>query len=294
VNAVRSGPWTIATASTLFALSAPAQHAGHQTPQTAAPAASGDAAHGAMKMGPMQGGQPPPDARDPDYSQAIPRAPAQGMAMVDAEPYGTVLFDKLEFEQAGGDDGALRVDGRAWYGGDLSRVFVKWDGGYEDGRLGSTRTELLWHRFFATFWGTQLGVRRDLGGGARDRNWLAFGVEGLAPYWFDVELTAYVGDGGRVAARGEVSYDIRFTQRVVLTSNVELNAFGQPDPARGVGQGLSEAEGGLRLRYEITREFAPYFGLTYRRSYGRTAVLVRAAGARSSDARAVVGVRASF
>lgn len=146
---------------------------------------------------------------------------------------------------------------------------------------------------FATFWDWQLGVRQDFGDGP-PRTWGAFGIQGLAPYWFDVEATAYVGSFGRAAARLRATYDIRFTQRLLLTLEFEADAYSKTDEARGIGSGLSNLAMGLRLRYEIRRQLAPYVGVVRGKKLGNTADLARAAGERTTDKQIVAGVRIWF
>lgn len=244
-----------------------------------------------MQMGPMQGGSPPPDARDPDaYADGLQRRSLGGMEMADHERFGRILFDK--FEYANGKEGrGARLDGFAWYGGDYNKLFAKGDVEREGGRLESARTEVLWDRVFATFWSTQVGLRQDFGAAGRGRTWAAFGVQGLAPYWFDLEATFYVGEGGRTAFRTEANYELLLTQRLILRPTIEAAFYGQDDPSRGIGSGLSNLEWGVRLRYEIRRQFAPYIGVAWRQRYGRTADFARAAGERVREVQLVAGVR---
>jgi copper resistance protein B len=246
-----------------------------------------------MKMGPMQGGSPPPDARDPDtYAEGTRKHAMPGMDMADNDLYGRMLINELEFSDGRREHGQS-LDAEAWYGGDYHKLWLKAEGERRDGRLESLRTEALWDRVFATFWSTQLGVRHDTGGGA-SRNWLAFGVQGLAPYWFETTATAYASSGGMLAARGEVRYELLLTQRLILEPKLEANLYSKDDPARGIGSGLSDASFGLRLRYEIRRQFAPYIGVSWNGKFGRTADFARAAGERVSDTQAVAGVRIWF
>jgi uncharacterized protein involved in copper resistance len=116
----------------------------------------------------------------------------------------------------------------------------------------------------------------------------------LAPQWFDIEGTLYVGDAGRTAARFQARYELLFTQRLILEPELETNLYGKSDPERSVGSGVSDLEFGLRLRYEIRREFAPYIGLTWTQAFGETADFRRAAGEDASELRAVAGVRVWF
>jgi copper resistance protein B len=133
-------------------------------------------------------------------------------------------------------------------------------------------------------------VRQDFGQGPH-RTWAAFGVQGLAPYWFDVDATAYVGDAGRTALRIEADYDLSLTQRLILQPRFELNAYGKDDPAANIGSGISDAEFGVRLRYEIRREFAPYIGVERVQRFGRTEDFVRDDGKSAGDTQWVVGLR---
>ena len=242
-----------------------------------------------MKMGPMQGGSPPPDARDPDaYAEGTTFRNLPGNEMHDEMPFGRVLLDKFEYAKGDGEQGQ-NLDAEAWYGNDYNKAWFKAEGERRGGELQSMRTEALWDRTFATFWSTQLGVRHDTGGGD-SRNWLAFGVRGLAPYWFDTTATAY-WSGGRLAARFDVRYELLFTQRLILEPEIEANLYSKADPARGLGSGLSDMELGLRLRYEIRRQFAPYIGVTWARNFGGTADYARAQGERNKSTQIVAGVR---
>ncbi|WP_257885043.1 copper resistance protein B [Variovorax sp. RO1] len=245
-------------------------------------------------MGPMQGGSPPPDARDPDaYAEGMPKMAMPGMDMADDERYGQMLVNELEYAK-GRDARGQNLNVEAWYGGDYNKLWIKAEGERRAGRLDAFRTEALWDHAIATFWSTQLGVRHDNGGGGRSRSWLAFGVQGLAPYWFETEATAYVGSGGALAARLELRYELLLTQKWILQPKLEANFYGKNDPQRGIGSGLSDMELGLRLRYEMTRQFAPYIGVTWTRKFGNTAAYARQAGERVRDTQIVAGVRFWF
>jgi len=246
-----------------------------------------------MKMGPMQGGSPPPDARDPNaYAEGASFANLPGNEMMDGMPFGRVLLDKFEYAKGDGEHGQ-NIDAEAWYGNDYNKAWFRAEGERRGGRLDSLRTEALWDRTFATFWSTQLGVRHDTGGGGDSRNWLAFGVRGLAPYWFDSEATAY-WSGGTLGARLQARYELLFTPQLILRPEIEANLYSKSDAARGLGSGLSDLELGLRLRYEIRRQFAPYVGVTWARNFGGTADYARARGERNKRTQLVAGVRLWF
>ncbi|MCY0916213.1 copper resistance protein B [Massilia antarctica] len=247
---------------------------------------------GAM-MKSMQGGAPPPGARDPDgYSDGLALGHMPGMDMADDTIYSQVLIDRVEMFRSSGNHGQA-LDAQAWIGGDVDKLWFKIDGEREEGKLGATRTEALWNHAIATYWGLQTGVRHDFGDGP-GRTWAALGVQGLAPYWFEVQATAYVGQGGRTALRFEPEYDLLLTQRLILQPNMKVNLYGKNDPERGIGSGLSDMEAGLRLRYEFSRKFAPYVGVVYNRKFGDTASFARAVGKPASETRLVGGVRVWF
>lgn len=253
--------------------------------------------HGNMLM---QGGGAPEDARDPHaysggntlYTGPYALGPTRSLRLGDEDSYGMFLADRLE---------AARSDGRttggydlmARFGRDYDRLVLKAEGEVVSGSLEESRTEALWSHAVATFWDTQLGLRQDTGPGP-SRTWLAFGVQGLAPYWFEVDATAYVGEAGRTALRLSAEYELLLTQRLVLQPRIEASAYGQSDPENGIGNGLSNVSAGLRLRYEFTRQFAPYIGVEWTGAYGETADLRRAASAKLHETRIVAGVRLWF
>lgn len=215
------------------------------------------------------------------------------MRLADQQNFGSVLVDRLE--RAYGHDAGnwTAYDVQAWFGRDFDRLVLKAEGQASQGRVQDARTELLWGHAIAPYWDLQTGVRHDNGGGPQ-RNWLAFGVQGIAPYWFDIEATAYVGDQGRSALRLASSYELLLTQRWVLQPRAEANLYGKDDAERGIGSGLSDATAGLRLRYEFSRQFAPYIGVEWSGRFGRTADLARAAGERKRTTDVVAGLHFWF
>lgn len=233
-----------------------------------------------------------PALRSADYSDGIGYATAGDMEMHDDAPLGKLLVDSIERFDGRADSG-IALDAQAWYGNDANKLWLKAVGERAGGRLQDLRTEALWDHPLTAFWDTQAGVRHDFGGGP-DRTWAAFGVQGLAPYWFEIEATLYVGSTGRSAFRFESEYELLLTQRLIVQPRFEANLYGRNDPQRGIGSGLSDAELGVRLRYEFTRQFAPYVGLEFARRFGQTARFVRDAGGSAFDVRAVVGLRLWF
>jgi copper resistance protein B len=264
------------------------QHADRPNAAAPAPPTSAATSHD-MHMAPA----PARDARSPDYSDGYDRGPMTGMDMRDDPAVGMLLLDRLEYMHARDSANALAIDGEAWYGHNLDKLWLKFEGERWGGRLQDLRTEALWAHAVAPFWDAQLGVRHDFGTGP-GRTWAAIGVEGVAPYWFETEATLYVGQGGRTAARVAFEYEARFTQRLILQPSLEANLYGRDDPQRGIGSGLADVEAGMRLRYEIRREFAPYVGLVWQQRFGRSRDYTRAQGEPADDLQFVAGVRVWF
>lgn len=205
-----------------------------------------------------------------------------------------VAADELEYAP-GAAEGFLRYDGKSWIGGDYTRIWFKAEGEHStEGAGGETELQALYSRLIAPFWELQAGVRVDaLYGEAGDdaRALLAVGLEGLAPWWFEVEPFAFVSQDGDVSARLEASYELLLTQRLIAEPRVEIDAAFQDVPEFGIRSGLNGTELELRLRYEVVRELAPYVGVSWARLAGRTADLARERGKPVSDASWVVGLR---
>jgi copper resistance protein B len=250
------------------------------------------AAMSRMTMGPMQGGRALTNARSPDYSDGVRMGPMTSMDMADNASLGMLLVDQLEAFHGSNANGQV-WEAEGWYGNDRDKIWLRTEGERSRGKIEDADLELFWNRNVATFWSTQIGLRQDAGEGP-SRTWAAVGVQGLAPYWFELEATAYVGEGGRTAARLRAEYELLFTQRLILQPELEVNLYGRDEPARRVGSGLSDAQFLLRLRYEFSRQFAPYVGIGWTRSFGTTADYVRQAHQSLLDRRIVAGVRFWF
>lgn len=199
--------------------------------------------------------------------------------------------DRLEYQQA--DDSRLFVwDTQGWFGGDLNRLWLKSEGEYDIEGHAAEDAELqaLYSRAVSPFFDLQAGVRQDFAPGP-DRTYGAIGIQGLAPQWFEIDAAAFIGEDGDMLARFEAEYDLFLTQRLVLQPRTELNFAAQDIPETGTGAGLSTAEAGLRLRYEITREIAPYVGVAWQRSFGATADYAEAEGEDTEAVSFVAGLR---
>ncbi|KIF58644.1 copper resistance protein B [Pseudomonas fluorescens] len=202
------------------------------------------------------------------------------------------LADKLEWQDAD-DASTLAWDLSGWIGGDIDRLWLRSEGERSNGKTEDAEIQALWGHAISPWWDVVSGVRQDFKPGA-PQTWAAFGLQGMALYNFEAEATAFIGENGQSAVRLEGDYDILLTNRLILQPTAELNVYGKNDPQRGIGSGLANTEAGLRLRYEIRREFAPYIGVTWNRTYGHTADYAREEGEDRSEARLVLGVRLWF
>jgi copper resistance protein B len=240
----------------------------------------------------QQASADPEHVAPPPAAQPMPPMSMQEMDRVmDMHDDPLLAMFKLDqFERAHGDDAySTSWEAEAWLGHDFDKLWLRTEGERESG-LTDARIEAFWDHAFASFWDWQLGVRHDFGSGPQ-RTWAAFGVQGLAPYWFEIEATAYVGERGRTAMRLRAEYELLLTQRLILQPELEANLYSKSDPARGVSDGLSDFDFGLRLRYEIRREFAPYVGVVWTRRFGDEAALSGRAG---NDTQLVAGLRVWF
>ena len=234
--------------------------------------------------------EPIPQPTDADRAAAFP--PITQHMQHAPEFNHFVLFNRLEAIDAEHGD-AQAWEGQAWFGSDTDRLWLRSEGEREDGRVEDANLEALYGRAISPWWDVVVGARHDF----RPRSgqtWAAIGLQGMSPYKFEVSATAYIGESGRTALNFEAEYELLLTNRLILQPLIEVDLYGRDDPQRGTGAGLSSLEAGLRLRYEITRQFAPYVGVSWERAFGDTADYRRAAGEGRSDASLVAGVRVWF
>ncbi len=187
----------------------------------------------------------------------------------------------------------MTYDAQAWFGQTYDKVLLRMEGDVKNGKSQNARNELLWSHAITPFWDSHLGLRYDSGFGL-NRGWLAFGVQGFAPYWLYVEATTYVNEQGRTAFRLELEYDLLITQRLILQPRIEANVYGKNDSAHYLGNGLSSLESGLRLRYEFSPEFAPYIGVDWDGTFGNTATYLKQNNKGTEDTKFLAGVHFWF
>ena len=269
-------------------------HAGHDM----GPAPDPHAGHGAGTVTPSQ---PPPAAAGSGPAHAAdlyfdPTEMAQARDQLRAENGDVrttaLIVDRLEAGLGEGEATWL-WDVQGWTGGDINRAWLKTEGeGDVDHGLEEVEIQLLYGRAVTPFWDVQLGLRHDMVRGGEDLSHLAFGVQGLAPHWWEIDAAAFVSQDGDLTGRVEAEYDQRITQRLILQPRLELEASARDVPARQLAAGLSHAAVGLRLRYEIAPEFAPYAGVEWRGALGGSADRIEAAGGEADDVRLVLGLKA--
>ena len=243
-----------------------------------------------MTMGPTEPRTPIPTLTEADRAAAVP--PAVRHAVHDNSIQSLVLVNRLEAWNADGGAGLL-WEGQAWIGSDLNRLWLRSEGERVGGRTESADLEVLYGRSVAPWWDVVIGMRHDFKPGP-SQDFAAVGVIGLAPQKFEIGATAYIGTSGQTALRIEAERELLLTNRLILQPLIEANLYGKDDPRRGIGSGLSTMEASLRLRYEVTREFAPYIGIVRERAFGGTADARRAEGESINDTRLVAGVRFWF
>jgi copper resistance protein B len=289
-------------------------HAGHEMPSQQAPAANPHAGHvmpsqpGGEHAGHDMGGAPlevpvgppPPEAlQGPEHAGDVAwgrAAMESGRAVLFSEHgkmrTAKLLVDQLETRFRNGRDGYF-VNAEGWYGSDINKLWLKTE---IEGAYGSkpeqAEFQALWSHAIDPWFDIQAGVRLDAQPHARGR--LVLGVQGLAPYWIEVEGAAFLSDKGDVTARVEAEHDVRITQKLILQPRGQLDLSLQDIPRERLGSGLSKAELGLRLRYQFEPNFAPYLGLSYERAFGDTRRFWRAEGDDPNNLSFVVGLRTWF
>ncbi|WP_299307222.1 copper resistance protein B [uncultured Croceicoccus sp.] len=263
--------------------------------------------HGAMDHGTMDhGAMPVPRTAPPAAAGSGPARAADAIWGADAmrasrealrtENGGMRYFwfqgDRAEYRAREGGDGYL-WDVQGYYGGDLDKFWFKSEG---EGTFGEQPEDAeiqgLWSHAIGPWWDVQAGIRQDLTG--PERTHAVLGVQGLAPYLFEVDAAAFLSNEGDLTARVEAEVEQRITQRLILQPRGEVNLSAQDVPELALGTGITSAEVGVRLRYEIIREFAPYIGVEQEWQLGKSADQARLDGEDPSVTNYVVGVRFWF
>ncbi|MFC3607922.1 copper resistance protein B [Stutzerimonas tarimensis] len=264
-------------------------HEGQDDPHQGHHMHHGHGTHGAAHR--ARGSDPRfPPLTDAERAAAFPPLAAQHMHG-DRTHY-RFFAERLEWQDA--DEGsALYWDFQGWVGGDINRLWMRSEGERVAGHTEKAELQLFWGHAIGPWWESVAGIRQDFKPGS-PQTWAALGVQGMPLYGLETQLTAYLGEGGQTGFRAKFEYDVLLTNRLILQPLAEFNLHGRNDPARATGAGFSDAELGLRLRYEITPLLAPYIGVSRHRAYGNTADYLRAAGEDKGDTRLVAGIRFWF
>lgn len=274
---------------------APDPHAGHGESAT-----DPHAGHGASAVAPPVAPPPPEALSGPAHAAdlvfgeaAMRQARADLVNEHGNMRFSKVLVDQLEWRAGKGRDGYL-LNAEAWTGGDINKLWLK---GEIEGQRGrgpeQAEVQALWSHAIDPWFDLQAGLRVDANRGP-NRAHLVLGVQGLAPYWWEIDGAVFLSTKGEVTARAEAEHDLRITQRLILQPRVEVDLSAQNIEELGIGTGLSTADVGLRLRYQVSQTFAPYVGLSYERAFGKTRAYRRAEGESSGGAHLLVGLRFWF
>lgn len=215
----------------------------------------------------------------------------------DSMPFLYILGDQLEYRLNDGED-TVRWDITGWYGGDYNKIWFKTEGEHlPSNGAGESENQLLYSRLITPFWDAQIGLRYDeTWGRAADpsRAFAVIGLEGFAPYRFEVEPAFFISEDGDVSAKFTASADLFLTQRLILQPRLDTEFAAQDAERFAVASGFNNVELGLRLRYEIRHRFAPYIGIHWKRVTGETADLLRRAGEDDETLGFVAGLRLWF
>ena len=179
-----------------------------------------------------------------------------------------VMIDQLEYQAS--DEKAISWDTSVWIGYDLNKLYLYTEGEKPKDGSAESENQLVISHAIAPFWDLQYGVGYDKNDNA-DQTWGVLAISGLAPYFFETRAALLIGEDGNVGLRLGAEYDALLTQRLILTPSIESDLYSKDTPEMGLGKGLSNLTAGLRLRYEIRREFAPYIGVEWNRNFGNTA-----------------------
>jgi copper resistance protein B len=219
--------------------------------------------------------------------------PLSAHAMAEDDPL-LYMFqaDQLEL-RSGDEEDAAAFEGHLWIGKDLDKLWIKSEIEATEDETESAEWQLLYSRAIDPNWDLQIGLRADVKP-EPERNWLAVGFYGVAPYWFEVDAALFIEEDEQVNLLLEAEYELMLTQKWVLAPEIEINWYSEDDDELAIAAGLAEIEAGIRLRYEIRREFAPYVGINYESLLGDTRDLARDADAETSDTQLVAGLRFWF
>lgn len=216
----------------------------------------------------------------------------QGIHLMDTRTFVKLMVDEFEVTDVA-DENDFDWDAELSVGGDLHKFVMTTEGGSGDGGTDTSELQFLYSKAITPFWNLQAGLRAE-DDSASNRDWAVVSLKGLAPYFFEIEAELFFADGGQSGFRVKGEYEVLLTQRWILSHELELLGYGHKDSIGSNGSGVSNLEFNVRLRYEIKRELAPYFGISWNRFYGDAKAFAQSAGRDVTGARLVVGLRTWF
>lgn len=229
---------------------------------------------------------------DGSMAEDVPMPFPGAMHMDDDPVLSKLMINALEYRFGDNNENSLALDAEAWVGKDLNKLWLKADIESEDGEIAEAELQALYSRAIAPFWDFQVGVRKDFEPVSRE--WAVLGLKGTAPYQLDVDASLFFGKGGQVGARLNTEYELMLSQKTSLVPELGANFYTKDDQEAGIGSGLSDLDISLRLKHELKREFAPYIGINWSKSFGNKADMLKQSGEKTSDTQLALGVEAWF
>ncbi|WP_290435608.1 copper resistance protein B [Aeromonas caviae] len=214
------------------------------------------------------------------------------LSLADEHTFSSLLIDRLEYSN-GREENYASYKALAWVGKDYQKIWFKSEGEYKNS-LQDTENQVLYGYATSAYWDILFGARYDTYQSRSDKGWLALGLQGLAPYWFEVDSSLFVDQHGLMLLSLEAEYDLLLTQKLILQPQAAMNIYSKDNDDMSVGRGISDISTGLRLRYEISRQFAPYIGVEWKTLAGNTYDLAKDHGESTSDTRFIAGARFWF
>lgn len=229
---------------------------------------------------------------DGSLAEDVPMPFPGAMHMEDDPVLGKLMIHALEYRYTDNETKGAGLDVEAWLGKDLHKFWLKTDLEYDDGKLEEAELQALYSRAIDPYWDFQVGVRKDFEPVSRE--WAVVGLKGTAPYMLDIDASLFFGKSGQVGARLNTGYEMMLSQKTVLAPELGMNFYSKDDEEAGIGSGLSDVNLSLRLKHEFKREFAPYIGVNWSKSFGGTADILKGDGEKTSDTQLLLGFEAWF
>lgn len=258
--------------------------------QEAKPAAKAMVDHSKMDHAEMGSTKIP--VSDGSMATNVPMPFPGAMHMEDDPTLSKLMIHALEYQYIDSDNDALTLDAEAWVGKDINKLWLKTDIEVTDGEVEEAELQVLYNRAIDPYWDFQIGVRKDFEPVSRE--WGVIGLQGTAPYMVDVDASLHIGKGGQIGARLNAGYEMMLSQKTVLAPELGATLYSKDDDEAEIGSGLSDVNLSLRLKHEFKREFAPYIGVNWSKSFGNTADLLEEHGEKTSDTKLLLGIEAWF